>query len=96
MSADTTKQMKSFRLSRDIVKVVKTAAEDTGLSEADILESCVINQAAGVVALRDHLKTKDAVRNVAAAGVARARAERSDKGVAKVKRDSHLTKREQQ
>jgi hypothetical protein len=81
--ASDRKVPKSFRLSQRVAELVSDAAKETGLSEAEVVEGCTINQARAIVAQYEHLKTAAAVSAVASAGLRRARAERSDKGSSK-------------
>lgn len=81
---NTNKQTKSFRLSPVVADLVAKAAKKAGLSEGEIIEGCIINQAEAVISeherVQARLRSSEAVEQVAGAGIERPRDERSDKG----------------
>lgn len=99
MSPDLNKKVKTFRLTPDACRLVEEAADQTGLSEGEIIEGCIVAQAEGLVrrheVQRELLKRPEAVAAVAAAGSRRPRDERADKGKVKGPR-AGLTKPQQQ
>ena len=98
MSANTNKKAKSFRLSQAVTDLIEKAAKKTGLSEAEVVDGCVINQVDSVVARYERLRKPEAVDAIAAAGSKRPRDERCDKGTTRSKESRAgqvLTKRQE-
>lgn len=81
---NNTKKQTSIRLSPAALTLVESAAEESGLSVGEVIESCVVNQARNVAAAiqeeQKFLASPEARGNVIAAARKRPRDERSDKG----------------
>lgn len=76
------KILKTFRLSEEAIDLVARAADETGLSQADVIENCIVNQV-GAVTVQEKAR-RNSMRTGTLAGLQkRERLPRSDAGKAR-------------